>query len=213
VAGSSLSQVKSVDFLQSIQAGCHPSTTTTSNALLGKDQHLQARSDHRHGWGAKDTGDVDQSCLGRRLFLCLSSRCLFSSSSGRFCAPLSNRGLALQLRQELFYGRGWAMTTPSWLPHCVPIAFVTLLNRVGRRHLLQARKLRRQHKTSRHKYSTTLLKTAYLLGRGLRDLQLLGHALAGHVAQLPWRRGQTSLQASRRILNERNVRQSRAAKP
>jgi hypothetical protein len=52
---------------------------------------------------------------------------------------------------------------------------------------------------------------AYLLGCGLRDLKLLGHALAGHLARLPWRRRQTSLQASCRILDERNVGQSRAA--
>jgi hypothetical protein len=65
----------------------------------------------------------------------------------------------------------------------------------------------------RHQYSTTFFKMAYLSGCGLRDLQLLGHALAGHIARLPWRRGQTSLQASRRILNERYMRQARAAKP
>jgi hypothetical protein len=52
---------------------------------------------------------------------------------------------------------------------------------------------------------------AYLLGCGLRDLKLLGHTLAGHVARLPWRRRQTSLQASWRILDERNVGQSRVA--
>jgi hypothetical protein len=52
---------------------------------------------------------------------------------------------------------------------------------------------------------------AYLLGCGLRDLKLLGHALAGHVARLPWRRRQTSLQVSWRILDERNVGQPRAA--
>jgi hypothetical protein len=51
----------------------------------------------------------------------------------------------------------------------------------------------------------------YLLGCGLRDLKLLGHALAGHVARLPWRRGQTSLQACWRILDERDVGQSRTA--
>jgi hypothetical protein len=56
-----------------------------------------------------------------------------------------------------------------------------------------------------------LLKKAYLLRCGLRDLQFLGHALAGHVARLPWRRGQTSLKASRLILNERNMQQSRTA--
>jgi hypothetical protein len=157
-AGSSPSQDTSVDFLQSTQVGCQPSTTTTTNELLGKDQHLQARSDHRHGWGAEDTGDVDQSCLGRRLLLRSSSRCLFSGNSGRFCAPLSSRGLARHLRQEIFYGGGWATTTPNWLPHGVPIASVTLLNGVGRRHLLQARKLRRQHTTSKHQYSTTLFQ-------------------------------------------------------
>jgi hypothetical protein len=59
---------------------------------------------------------------------------------------------------------------------------------------------------SRHRDSTTLLKTAYLLRRGLRDLQLFGHALAGRIARPPRRRGQTSLQASWLILNERDVR-------
>jgi hypothetical protein len=171
--------------------------------LLGKDQHLQARPDYRHSWGAEDTGNVDQTRLGRRLLLRLSSRCLFSGSSGRLCAPLSNRGQARHLCQEFLHGGGWATTTPSWLAHRIPIAFVTLLNGVRGRHLLQARELHCQHTTSRHKYSTTLFKMAYLLGRGLRDLQLLGHALAGHVARLPWRRGQASLQATRPILNER----------
>jgi hypothetical protein len=40
----------------------------------------------------------------------------------------------------------------------------------------------RQHTTSRHKSSTTLLKEAYLLRCGLRDLKLLVHELAGYVA-------------------------------
>jgi hypothetical protein len=55
--------------------------------------------------------------------------------------------------------------------------------------------------------------TAYLLGRGLRDLQLLRHALAGGVARPPRRRCQTSLQASRRILGKRDVRKARTAEP
>jgi hypothetical protein len=41
---------------------------------------------------------------------------------------------------------------------------------------------------SHDEYSTTLVKTSYLLGYGLRDLQLLRHPLAGGVARLPWRR-------------------------
>jgi hypothetical protein len=50
----------------------------------------------------------------------------------------------------------------------------------------------------------------YHLGCGLSDLELPGHALACHVARPPRRRRQTSLQASRRILDERDVGQSRA---
>jgi hypothetical protein len=115
--------------------------------LLGENQHLQARPDHRHGWGDEDTGVIDQSRLGRRLFLHLCGRCLFSRSRSGFCAPLSNRGLALHLRQELFYSGGWAATTVSCLPHRVPDAFVALLHGLGRWHLLQARKARRQHTT------------------------------------------------------------------
>jgi hypothetical protein len=71
--------------------------TTKSNVLLGKDQHLQARPDYRHGWGAEDTGNVDQSSLGGCLLLRISSRCLFNDSSGRCNTLLSNRGLAQQL--------------------------------------------------------------------------------------------------------------------
>jgi hypothetical protein len=136
---------------------------------------------------------------------------LFSSSNGWLCAPLNNWGLARQLRHELLHGGSWATTTSSRLPHRIPIAFVPLLYGVGRRNLVQAMEFHRQHTTSRHKYSTTLLKEAHLLRCGLRDLQLLGHALAGHVARPPWQHGQTSLQASWQILNERDMRQSRAA--
>jgi hypothetical protein len=109
------------------------------------------------------------------------------------------------LRQNLFDSGGWATTT-SCLPHRVPLAFVALLNGLGRRHLLQARKLCRQHINSRHEYSATLVKMAYLLRCGLSDLQFLGHTLAGRIARPPWRCGQTSLQASRLILNKRDVR-------
>jgi hypothetical protein len=47
----------------------------------------------------------------------------------------------------------------------------------------------------------------------LSDFQLLGDALACHVVRPPRRRRQTSLQTSRRILDERNIGQSRAAEP
>jgi hypothetical protein len=48
-------------------------------------------------------------------------------------------------------------------------------------------------------------RRVYLLRCGLSDLQLPGHALACHVARLPWRRRQTILQVSQRILDERNI--------
>jgi hypothetical protein len=172
--GSSPSQVKSVNVLQSTQAGCQPSTTTKSNVLLGKDKHLQARPDHRHGWGANDAGDINQPSLSERLLLGLCSRCLLSNSSDRCSTLLSNRGLAQQLRQEFIYGGGLAPAASNWLSHCVPIAFVTLLYGVGRRHLLQAREFRRQCTTSRHKYSTTLFKTAYCWGSGPAHVRVSG---------------------------------------
>jgi hypothetical protein len=59
-------------------------------------------------------------------------------------------------------------------------------------------------------YST---RRVYLLRRSLSDLQLLGDALACHVARPPWRRRQTSLQTSRRIVDEGGIGQSRAAEP
>jgi hypothetical protein len=123
--------------------GCQPSTTTKPNVLHGKDLHLQARPDYRHGWGIEDASNVYQSSLGRRLFSGLISRRLLSDSSGWFNTPLSNWGLAHQLRQEFFHGGGWAVVASSRLPHRIPIAFVTLLYGVGRRHLLQATEFHR----------------------------------------------------------------------
>jgi hypothetical protein len=77
-----------------------------------------------------------------------------------------SRGLALQLRYEFLNSGGWAMT-PSWLPHCVPLAFVALLDGLRRRHLLHTRKINHQQVNSHDEYSTTLVKTSYLLRRGL----------------------------------------------
>jgi hypothetical protein len=77
-----------------------------------------------------------------------------------------SRGLALQLRYEFFNSEGWA-TTPSGLPHCVPLAFVALLDRLRRRHLLHTRKISHQQVNLHDGYSTTLVKTSYLLRRGI----------------------------------------------
>jgi hypothetical protein len=61
---------------------------------------------------------------------------LFDGGGCGFRALLMSRGLALQLRYELFNSGGWA-TTPSRLPHCIPLAFVILIDGLRRRHLLQ----------------------------------------------------------------------------
>jgi hypothetical protein len=111
----------------------------------------------------------------------------------------------LELRQELLNSGSWT-TTSSGLPHCVPFAFVALLDGLRWRHLLHTRKTTHQQTYSYDGYSTTLVKTSYLLRCGLRDLHLLHHPLAGGVARLPWRRSQASLQASRRVLHKRHMR-------
>jgi hypothetical protein len=81
------------------------------------------------------------------------------------CSP-EEQGLALQLRQELFNSGGWT-TTSSGLPHCTLLAFVALFDGLRWRHLLHTRGLTHQHAYSHDEYSTTLVKTAYLLRRGL----------------------------------------------
>jgi hypothetical protein len=157
--------------------------------------------------GRFNTYKLDRTTVtvGGCLLLRLCGHYLFRSSSSGFRALLRSRGLALHLRQEFFNSGGWA-TTPSGLPHRIPLAFVALINGLRRWQLLQTRKLSRQHINSRHEYSITSVKTAYLLGFGLSDLQLLLHVLAGRIARSPRRCGQTSLQASRLILNERDMR-------
>jgi hypothetical protein len=72
----------------------------------------------------------------------------------------------LQLRQELFNSGGWT-TASSGLPHCTPLAFVALFDGLRWRHLLHTRGLTHQQAYSHDGYSTTLVKTAYLLRRGL----------------------------------------------
>jgi hypothetical protein len=64
------------------------------------------------------------------------------------CSP-EQQGLAFHLRQEFFDSGGWT-TTPSNLPHRVPLAFVALINGLRRQQLLQARKLLHQQVNSRH---------------------------------------------------------------
>jgi hypothetical protein len=69
--------------------------------------------------------------------------------------PISNWGLARQLRHELFYGGGWAAAGSSRLSHHIPVTFVPLFYGVGRRNLLQAMEFHRQH--TQHRETSTRL--------------------------------------------------------
>jgi hypothetical protein len=183
--GSSSSQDKSVDFLQKHTQLIVSQPRLLQQVLLAKMQYLQVRLDYCHGRGTKNASNIDQSTLGGRLLLRPCGYRLFCSSGGRrsailrswshhlfngggyrLSAPLWSRGLALQLHQELLNSGGWT-TTSGWLPHCVPHAFVTLLDGLRWRHLLHTRKTTRQQGYSCNGYSTTLVKTSYLLRRGL----------------------------------------------
>jgi hypothetical protein len=95
----------------------------------------------------------------------LSSRWLSSNSHDRFSTPLSNWGLARQLRHEFFYGGGWAAAGFSRLSHHIPVAFVPLVYGVGRRNLLQAMELRRQH--TQHQDTSTRLPYSRSLPLGM----------------------------------------------
>jgi hypothetical protein len=68
------------------------------------------------------------------------------------------------------------------------------------------------HNTSRQilDYST---RGAYLLRRSLGDLQLFGDTFACHIVQPSRRCRETSLQASRWILDEGHIGQSKTAEP
>jgi hypothetical protein len=70
------------------------------------------------------------------------------------------------LRYELLNSGGWTMTS-SGLPHCVPLAFVARFDGLRWRHLLETRKSTHQQAYSYDGYSTTLVKTTYLLRHGL----------------------------------------------
>jgi hypothetical protein len=117
-------------------------------------EYSQVRPDYCHSWCTEDAGDVDQSTLGgsllcdggwRSALLRSRSHHLFNGGGYRLRAPLWSRGLALQLRQELLDSGGWT-TTSSWLPHCVPRAFVALFDGLRWRHLLHTRKTTRQQR-------------------------------------------------------------------
>jgi hypothetical protein len=70
------------------------------------------------------------------------------------------------LRLKLFNSGGWTATS-SRLPHCTPLAFIALFDGLRWRHLLHTRGLTHQQAYSHDGFSTTLVKTTYLLRHGL----------------------------------------------
>jgi hypothetical protein len=189
--GSSPSQDKSFYFLQSTQAGCQPSTTSTSRSTretpaLTSLTGLPSRSGRRECWRYRPVPprQVPPPTALRPLLPPQQQwRVLRFPEQQGAGAPSTPRAL-----QQ--WGLGFDY---QWLPPPCPTCLPRPVRRLGWRYLLQARKLSRQQINLRHEYSATLVKTAYLLRCGLCDLQFLRHALAGRVARPPRRRGQTSL--------------------
>jgi hypothetical protein len=200
-----------------------PLGTTKLQVLLGKGLHLQARPDDSHGRSTKDAGDIYKPDFDGRLFFNLSRCWFFSTSSCAWLRPaLHGRRLRLDNfsrplchpRHKFFDSGGWTAASFSWPAHRVPVLFFPLINRVGRGNLL--RQLRSQLSAYKNTSSQVLdysTRGAHLLRRSLGHLQLLGDSLARHIARPPRRRRETSLQASRRSFDKRNVGQPRSAEP
>jgi hypothetical protein len=150
-----------------------------------KAWYLQVRPDDSHGRSTEDAGNINQSTLGRRLFLRLFGYRLLHGGSGRrrrllrpcgfhlsngggcgYSALLWSRGLALQLRQEFFDSGGWTSAS-SRFPHRVPHAFVALFDGLRWRHLLHTKDDYLSTTYSTTGYLTTLFKITYLRRRGL----------------------------------------------
>jgi hypothetical protein len=185
--GSSPSQVKSVDFLQSIQLVVNPVRQPNQMYYSGKTFTYR---------------------LDRTTVTVGAPRMLVISTSPASAGGSSWASVAVGSSATTTAGSVLPLATGGWRVSCA-----TSSSTVGARlrlapagsptvsqspspPVLRGQKAESPasngislsaHTTSRHKYSTTPLKEAYLFGRGLRDLKLLGHALAGHVARLPWR--------------------------
>jgi hypothetical protein len=174
-----------VDFLQKHTQLVVSQPRLLQQVLLAKMQYLQVRLDYCHGRSTEDAGDVDQSssagasscapaatassATAASAVLSCAPEAITSSTAAATGSvlPCGAGGLALQLRQELLDSGGWT-TTSSWLPHYVPHAFVALFDGLRWQHLLHTRKTTRQEKGTRTTgYLTTLVKTTYLLRRGL----------------------------------------------
>jgi hypothetical protein len=119
--------------------------------------------------------------------------------------------LLCRLRHDFFYGGVWTEAPLSRPAHRAPVVLFPLIHGVERWNLLRQLQLSACNATKQVlDYST---REIHLVGGCLHHLQLLGDALLCHIARLSWKRGETSLQASRSITNEGDMGQSRSAEP
>jgi hypothetical protein len=152
--GSSSSQVKSVDFLQSTQLVVNQVRLPNHMYYLGKI--FTYRLDRTTVTvRAPRMLAMSTSPASAGAFSLASVVVGSSATASRLSSPLNNWGLTRQLRHEFFHGGGWVATGSSRLSHRIPVTFVPLVYGVGRRNLLQATEFRRQH--TQHRETSTRL--------------------------------------------------------
>jgi hypothetical protein len=188
--------------------GCQPSTTTKLHVLLWKDFHLQARPDHCHSWapsmlamstspasaGASSSASVATGSPAAAA----AAGSVLPSATGACDTTSVMVGAGLRLLSASSPTVSQSPSSPCFTRSeggisCKQWNFVISVHNIEKQVL---------------DYPT---RGVYLLGCGLSDLELLGHVLACHLARPPWQHRQTSLQASQRILDERDVGPSRVA--
>jgi hypothetical protein len=209
-------------FLAQYTRSGQPSTTTQLHVLLRDGLHLQARPDNSHGQSAKYAGNVDEPCFRRRLLFNLRCCWFFGPSSrARFWPALHGRHLRLDNSSRPCVICNTSSSTVG--------AGLRLLS-VSSPTMSQSSPSPRstwsddgiscgnsEFKLSAYNTSRQVLdyftRGTYLLGCRLCHLQLLGDTFARHIARLPRRRRETSLQASRWILDKGGIGQPRSAEP
>jgi hypothetical protein len=102
----------------------------------------------------------------------------------------------------LFYGGGWTEAPFCRSAHRVLVVLFPLIHGVGRWNVLRQLQVQLSACNASRQILDYFTQGTHLVGRGLSHLQLLGDTLPCHIARLPRRCGETSLQASRWIIYE-----------
>jgi hypothetical protein len=143
-----------------------------------------------------------------------------SSSRGGLWPPFFYRRWRLagtshplcRLRHDFFNGGGWTEAPLSNSSHHVPVLFVPLIYGVGRRDILRQLQIQLLACKPPRQVTDYFTLGTHLVGSCLYHLQLLGYALLCHIVRLSQRHGETSLQASRSIINKRDMGQSKLSR-